>query len=119
MGKKILIVDDDSDVRSLMKMRLEIVGYDVVIAQDGMEGLEVAAVEKPDLILLDVMMPRMDGYTFVREIKQREGIKDIPIIILTSRSGMKDLFEIEGARDYVTKPYEPEDLIKTIRKHLN
>jgi CheY-like chemotaxis protein len=118
VNKKILVIDDDADDRSLMKMRLETHHYDVVLAENGAEGLIKAESEKPDLIIVDVMMPEMDGYTFVREIKTIESLKEIPIIVLTSRTGMKDLFEVEGVRDYVTKPYEPEELIQKIQKYL-
>lgn len=118
MSKKILVVDDDADVRNLLKMRLEVLGYSIAVAADGSEGLSKAESEKPDLIILDIMMPEMDGYTFVREIKANESLRQTPIVILTSRTGMKDLFEIEGVHDYVTKPYEPEDLVTTVKKYL-
>ncbi len=118
MGKKILVVDDEADVAKLLKIRLEGHQFEVVLASDGNEGLDKAEAEKPDLILLDVMMPTMDGYTFVREMKSNPNTKDIPIIVLTAKPGMKDLFEMEGARDYITKPYEIDDLLSKINKHL-
>lgn len=118
MGNKILLIDDDADLRNLTKIRLQAFGFDVALACDGEEGLVVADREKPELIIVDVMMPKMDGYTFVREIKTINHLKDIPIIVLTSKTGMKDLFEIEGVLEYMTKPYEVDELYQKIHKCL-
>ena len=118
MKKKILVIDDELDVSGLLKIRLEANNFDVATAADGEEGLEKAEQERPDLIILDVMMPKMDGYTFVREIRTYEHLRQIPIIILTAKEGMKDLFAIEGVCDYVNKPYEIDDLLKKIHKNM-
>ena len=118
MKKKILVIDDDADVRSLAKIRLEASDFEVILASNGEEGFQKLETEKPNLVIVDIMMPKMDGYTLVQEIKARSSIRDVPIIILTSRVGMKDLFEIEGVSDYITKPYDVNDLLRTIRKHV-
>lgn len=116
--KTILVVDDDPIIARMIKSRLEANRYSVVVAQDGDEGLQKLESQKPDLVVLDIIMPKIDGYTFVREMKKKEELKQTPVIILTAKGGMKDLFEVEGVIDYVLKPYEPEELLEKIRKHL-
>lgn len=110
-AKKILIADDEQQLALAVKIRLQSKGYEVVMAHDGRAALELAAKEKPDLILLDVMMPTMDGYSCVRELNVKFGRGKIPIIMLTARDRMKDLFELEGIEDYVIKPFDHEDLL--------
>jgi len=99
--KKILVVDDEQQLALAVKIRLQSRGYQVVTAHDGQQALELAAKDQPDLILLDVLMPVMDGYSCLRELNTRFGRGKIPIIILTARDRMKDLFELEGIEDYV------------------
>lgn len=118
MGKKILVVDDEPQLVRMLKTRLEANGYEVVTAEDGTSGLEQWRTQKPDLILLDIMMPKIDGYTFVQESKGRSDLNPVPIIIITAREGMKDLFQIEGINDYIVKPINDTDLLEKIRKHL-
>ena len=118
MGKKILVVDDEPQLLRMLKTRLAANGYDVVTAEDGTSGLERWQTEKPDLILLDIMMPQMDGYTFIQESKGRSDLNPVPIIIITAREGMEDLFQMEGINDYIVKPFNDADLLKKIRKHL-
>ena len=120
MAKKILVVDDEADVLKVVKKRLEDRKFEVVTALDGDEGLTKAAEEKPDLIILDVMMPKLDGYTVVRQLKTNPNTRNIPVIILTAKgSGLKDLFSVEGVEDYVTKPYDFEDLLAKVKKSLH
>ncbi len=116
--KKILVVDDEPELVDMVKMRLEAGNYRVSTASDGEEALEKAKKEKPDLILLDISMPNKDGYTFLREAKKNESIKDIPVIILTAFSKMEDLFEIEGVKDYIMKPFDGQQLLEKINKYL-
>ena len=116
--KKILIVDDEPDFVNLVRVRLEANGYEVIDASNGEEGIKKAEEERPDIILLDIMMPKKDGYTLMRELKYKETTKSIPIIALTGKPKMKDLFEIEGIKDYVVKPFEDEDLLLRIKKAL-
>ena len=112
--KKILVVDDEQQLALAVKIRLQSRGYQVVTASDGQQGLELVERENPDLIILDVLMPVMDGYSCLREINTRFGRSKIPIIILTARDRMKDLFELEGIEDYVIKPFDHEDLLMRI-----
>jgi len=116
--KRILTIDDEPDVRAMLKARLESKSYEVIAAADGEEGLEKVEYERPDLIILDVMMPRMDGYTFIREMRNRYPDLKIPIIVLTAKDKLKDLFEIEGIGDYLTKPYDAQELLQKIEKFL-
>ena len=91
-GKKILVVDDEPQLALAVKIRLQSRGYEVVIAHDGQQGLEMLEREQPDLVILDVLMPVMDGYSCLREINARVGRGTLPIIMLTARDRMKDLF---------------------------
>ena len=116
--KKILVVDDEQQLALAVKIRLQSRGYQVVTAHDGQQALELAAKDQPDLILLDVLMPVMDGYSCLRELNTRFGRGKIPIIILTARDRMKDLFELEGIEDYVVKPFDHEDLLVRIDRAL-
>jgi DNA-binding response OmpR family regulator len=117
--KKILIVDDEPDFVSMVRMRLEANDYDVIEASSGMEGLTKTVEEHPDLILLDVMMPGKDGYTMLRELKRKEEVKGIPVIVITAKPGMGDLFRVEGVEHYIVKPFETEDLLSRIEEALN
>ncbi len=118
MARKILVIDDEPELVKALKIRLESKGYKVAQAFDGEEGLKKIEEEKPNLIVLDIMMPAMDGYTFAREVKFRPDTKHIPIIILTAKEKMRDLFEIEGIKEYIVKPFEYEDLLDRIGKLL-
>ena len=113
-AKHVLVVDDEEQLALAMKIRLQSQGYEVVTANDGQQALELAAQRRPDLIIMDVLMPVMDGYSCLRELNTRFGRGKIPIIILTARERMKDLFELEGIEDYVIKPFDHEDLLVRI-----
>jgi len=115
---RILIVDDESDMSMLLKARLSSEGFDVEVAADGIEGLRQARQNPPHLVLLDIMMPGKDGYSTLLELKQDEELRGIPVVILTAKPGMRDLFEAEGVHGYVTKPFESDILIRTIREAL-
>ena len=115
-SKKVLIADDEQQLALAVKIRLQSKGYQVVTATDGRAALELAEQEKPDLIILDVLMPIMDGYSCLRELNIRFGRGKIPVIILTARDRMKDLFELEGIEDYVIKPFDHEDLLIRIER---
>ena len=118
MEKKILVVEDEPEVVNLLRTRLEANHYGVMAAGNGVEGLKQIELEKPDLILLDILMPQMDGYTFLKELKRRKPDWNVPIIVLTAKSRMKELFEAEGVRDYMVKPYDAQDLLERIKKQL-
>jgi DNA-binding response OmpR family regulator len=114
MTKKILVVDDKSELRTLLKSYLSQEGFDVSTASDGREALFVARQEKPDLIILDVMMPEMGGYDFMRAYSREA---DTPIIMLTAKLEENDkVLGLElGADDYVTKPFSPRELTARVR----
>ena len=120
MAKKILIVDDEKDLVETLTVLLESKSYKVIAAYDGMQGLEKAKKDNPDLILLDVMMPQLNGYQVCRELKKDETYKKIPIVMLTAKAQESDRFwGVEsGADDYVTKPFDSKNLIETIEKFL-
>ena len=118
--KKILVIDDELDFVNLVKVRLEANGYEVIDALNGEDGLKKAEAENPDLILLDIMMPKKDGYTLLRELKYKEATKSIPVIVITGKPYIKDFFEFEtkGIKDYIIKPFEDEDLLLRIKRAL-
>ncbi|MFA5113639.1 MAG: response regulator [Candidatus Margulisiibacteriota bacterium] len=118
--KKILVVDDEPDVASLLTLMLKSQGYAVITAGDGQEALEKARGEAPDLILLDVMLPRMDGYKVARMLKFDENYSHIPIIMLTAKIQDRDKqtgLEM-GANDYLTKPFDTTVLLDKIKDIL-
>ncbi len=117
--KRILIVEDEPDLIKLTVFRLKKAGYEIIIATDGGQGLEMAGTEAPDLILLDLGLPVIDGYEVCRRLKDNESFKDIPVVILTaSTSRITDKVREIGADDYVLKPFEPQDLLLKIKKFL-
>jgi len=118
MPSKILIIDDDNVLVKMLKIRLEANGYDVIVANDGEQGMNMWKEEKPDLIILDVMMPKMDGYSFVQTTKAREDLNPVPIIVATAKEETRDLFMMEGINDYVIKPFNNEELLKKIEVQL-
>jgi len=117
-AKKILVIDDDPTIIKLLVATLTSHGYRVVSAPNGKEGLDVYKAEDPDLIILDIIMPEMDGYTFVQEFKKIEKIKEIPILMLTSKANMQDIFKVEGINDYIIKPFHIDYLLKKVETRL-
>ncbi len=117
--KTVLIVDDNAEIRETVQKILSKV-YHVVAAQNGEEGLEKAREVRPDLIVSDIMMPVMDGYQMVKEIRKDERLKETPAILLTARSGEEGLAEgfEAGANDYLTKPFSSSELKLRVRNHL-
>jgi DNA-binding response OmpR family regulator len=118
--KKILLVDDSSTVLLMEKMILSKSEYDVVTARDGLEGIEKARVERPDLILMDVVMPRMDGFEAVRKLREDEATKAIPVIMVTTRGELQSVETgyASGCSDYVTKPINGLELLTKVRSCL-
>ena len=116
--KKILIVDDEIELVDLVKIRLEARGYDVVTANSGLEGLSKAAREQPDLIILDIAMAEMDGYSTLQKIRCDETLKETPVIMLTAYAQMKSLFEMEGISDYIVKPFDAHDFVSRVENVL-
>lgn len=120
MNNKILVVDDDRAINELIKVNLELVGYSVVQAYDGIEGFAVAKQELPSLIILDVMMPDVDGYTVAQRVRLNPELKNTPILMLTALSQLNDKvkgFDI-GVDDYLVKPFEMEELKVRVRALL-
>lgn len=113
----VLVVDDDPKIRELLRLYLARDGHQVVFAADGVEALAAAAERTPDLILLDVMLPRIDGLEVCRRLREQS---DVPIVLLTARSGDSDkVIGLDlGADDYVVKPFSPRELMARIRAHL-
>jgi DNA-binding response OmpR family regulator len=108
----VLVADDDHDILTLISFRLERAGYDVVAARDGEEALRLALERVPDLAVLDVMMPKLDGYEVTTRLRQNRATRRMPVILLTARVQEADIargFEA-GADDYVKKPFSPQEL---------
>lgn len=118
--KKILVVEDEADVASALSMLLEDRGYDIILAKDGPAALEKARSEKPDLILLDIMLPKIDGFKVARMLKFDENFRHIPIIMLTAKIQEKDKRTgmETGADAYVTKPFDNSVLLQRISEIL-
>ncbi|MCP4747716.1 MAG: response regulator [Desulfobacteraceae bacterium] len=119
--KKILVVEDSPTTRKVVVLTLKQKGYALVEAEDGLEALSKIDEERPDLILLDIILPKMDGYKILSFIKESSDFKDTPVIMLTSKDGILDKFKgkISGSAAYLTKPFEPKDLIKTVSKYIS
>lgn len=118
--KKILIVDDEETLLLMFKTHLNASGYDVVTAASGKAGLAMMEQENPDLVLLDVMMPEMNGFAVCRAIRQNPAWKKLPVIMVTGLHGETDAQEgkISGATDFLTKPINYDDLKKRISKYI-
>jgi len=117
---KVLVVDDEAPIRLLCRVNLEAEGMDVVEASDGETGLETARAEKPDVVLLDVMMPGMDGWQVAERLVEDEATTQIPLVFLTARAELRDRargLELGGV-DYITKPFNPLDLAPVIESLL-
>ncbi|MFQ6102855.1 MAG: response regulator [Candidatus Glassbacteria bacterium] len=116
-GKKLLVVEDEADLREAIKFDLEMSGYEVYSAEDGIKGLKLAREKKPDLLILDLLLPRMDGYRVCRMLKVDEETGKLPIIMLTAKAGKQDekLGLESGADLYMTKPFEPEKLLENVK----
>jgi len=113
---KVLIVDDESELVEMLSLRLEANNYQAISASDGQEGLDKARVENPDLIILDVMLPKIDGYKVCRMLKFDDKYKQIPVILFTARVQASDikLGADAGADAYITKPFEPDILLAKV-----
>ena len=119
--KKILIVEDDESLLRLQSILLTSKGYNVEVAMDGKSALELVANMKPDLVLLDIMLPEIDGFEVCRQIKANMATRHIPVIMLSAKKGKKDLVmgEQAGADWYITKPFKSAMVIETIQRLLS
>jgi two-component system response regulator VicR len=119
--KKILCIEDEPEMIDLIKLILERKGFEVLGAVGGKEGLEVIRREMPDLILLDLMMPEVDGWEVFRQMRADERLKDIPVVVVTAKAQSIDKvlgLHIAKVDDYVTKPFGPQELLKSVNKVL-
>ena len=119
-GKTILVVDDSATVRKLISSKLEKSGHYVICAEDGMEALERFTEQVPDLVLLDIAMPRMDGYEVCKQIRANPAGKDLPVVMISGKDGFFDKVRgrMAGSTGYVTKPFGPETLMKALETYL-
>lgn len=117
MGQRILIAEDDADIRSLLKLYLESEGYEILEAEDGLTALKEAQKMQPDMAILDVMMPEMDGFALTRQLRKNS---DIPILILSAKSRDTDkiLGLNLGADDYIAKPFNPVEIVARVKAQL-
>ncbi len=120
MPKKILVVDDEPHMVMVVKSRLMANGFDVITAGNGLIGFETAKKEQPDLIILDVLMPELNGYETLLKLKGTEETKAIPVIMFTAKSQIEDVERAQaaGACDYIVKPFSPPVLLEKIRNAL-
>lgn len=118
--KRILLVEDEPDMSGAVRIRLEANDYEVLTAKDGSEALSKARTEKPDLIILDVMLPRMDGFKVCRMLKFDNNYESIPVILFTAKTQSADISRGEemGADAYITKPFKAEELLQKIKELL-
>ena len=114
---KVLVVDDSDVLRKITVYNLRKLGMEVEEAIDGIDGLEKMRTWHPDVVILDIMMPRMDGFTVLKEMKKDESIKDIPVIVLTAKGGQNDeqIALSLGAKQVMTKPFSPTQLIEEVK----
>jgi len=119
-NKKILVVDDEEMTTELAKTFLEKHGFEVVVAKDGEEAIAIAHDQVPDLILLDVMLPTIDGFEVCRILKDHATFRNTPILMFTAKGLSSDIErgEAAGAEEYIVKPFSGKALVATIRKHL-
>lgn len=116
--KKILLVDDSNTALMMEKLILKAGPYDLVTARDGIEGIDAAILEKPDLILMDLVMPRLDGLEACRQIRKTDSTRDIPVIMVTTRgeAATMEMAFRNGANDYVTKPFNGAELLLKVKQ---
>jgi len=120
-GKRVVCIEDEPEMIDLVKLILSRKGYDVVGAMGGREGLEVISREKPDLVLLDLMMPDMDGWEVYQKMKSDDDLREIPVIVVTAKAQSIDKvlgLHIAKVDDYITKPFGPQELLESVEKVL-
>lgn len=115
-AKRILVCDDDPAILRVLEVNLEFEGYDVLTAGHGERAIELARSERPDLVILDIMMPRLDGYETCRRLKAAEETKHIPVVFLTARAPIGEAFKDDAdlAEGFLTKPFDPAELLEVV-----
>ena len=122
MPKKIVYIEDDLEMTYLIKMILERKGYEIISTNDGMEGFEIIEREKPDLVLLDLMMPNIDGWDIYHQLKSNENTNQIPVIVISAKAQPIDKvlgMQIAKVNNYISKPFRPQELLESIESILN
>ena len=119
--KRILIADDDPVILRLIQVNLELEGYQVLTANNGEEALAQALAEHPDLVILDIMMPRLDGYQTCERLKESDDTRDIPVVFLSAKAQQTDIDKGRsyGVQDYLTKPFDPSELLDVVERLVN
>ncbi len=117
----VLVVDDSPTVRKIVQLTLQREHIRVVTAGDGLSALAAVADEQPDLILLDIMLPRMDGYNICQVVRKNMAYKDMPIVMLSGKDGLFDKMrgKLAGSTEYMTKPFDSAELVQTVKRHLD
>lgn len=120
MAQKILIVDDDPNLIRLLESRLKTYHYSVIVAYSGETCLDFAKQEKPDLIILDIALPKMDGFEVLQALRRDSETNSIPVIMLTQKRDTGSIMDAQsmGCVDYIAKPFEPEELIKLVKRYI-
>jgi two-component system alkaline phosphatase synthesis response regulator PhoP len=118
---RILIAEDEKDIRELIAFTLRFAGFDVLLATNGVEAVEVAEAERPDLVILDVRMPRMSGYEACRRLKENPQTASLPVVFLSAKGQDSEIQQglESGAEEYILKPFAPDELIQQVRDILN
>ncbi|MFC1724079.1 response regulator transcription factor [candidate division KSB1 bacterium] len=120
MSHKIVLAEDEPQIARLIQFKLQKEGFEIIWKDNGADALDSVKEHKPDLVLLDVMMPVMDGYQVLKKIKEDENLKDTPVIMLTAKGQERDVvkgFDL-GSEDYIVKPFRPAELVSRIKKIL-
>lgn len=117
----VLVVDDSPTVRKIVQLTLQRERIRVVTAGDGLSALAAVADEQPDLILLDIMLPHMDGYNICQIVRRNTSFRDVPIVMLSGKDGLFDKMrgKLAGSSEYITKPFDSTELVQTVKRHLN
>jgi DNA-binding response OmpR family regulator len=116
--KRVLVTDDDPVILRLLQVNLELEGYEVLLAHHGEEAYDIALAEHPDLVILDIMMPRMDGYQTCEKLKATAETRDIPIVFLSAKAQQSDIERGKeyGVAEYLTKPFDPSELLDVVER---
>jgi|CXWL01.1.fsa_nt_gi DNA-binding response OmpR family regulator len=114
MSKRILLIDDEKDIVQIMRKKIQAAGFQVSVAYNGRDGLEITSSEHPHLILTDVVMPVMDGFAFYHELKNRQDVSHIPVIVATAHGGTEETFRALGVKDFLTKPFDTQVLLDKV-----
>lgn len=114
---RVMVIDDDRDIRFVIRMNLEAEGFDIIECADGFSALEAVQTERPDIIVCDIMMPGLDGYGVLEDLRSRPGTATIPVVFLSAKGSDKEIWTgwQAGADYYLTKPFDPEELLAFVR----